>query len=56
MEDILAPIYVLANYMNTQPKYCVFNFNQNIVVLGSYMDVLYLDIEKETEMDIDQYY
>lgn len=53
MEDILVPIYVMANYMNTQPKYCVFNFNQQIAIIGSFMDVLYLDINQELEMDID---
>ena len=56
MTDEMAPVYVMANYMNTQPKYCVFNFDQSIAIIGSFMDVLYLDIANETELDIDAHF
>jgi hypothetical protein len=49
-------LYVFQNYLNSQPVYCVFNKGQDKVVIATFYDVLYVDIKKDLEVDIDNLY
>jgi hypothetical protein len=51
--DELQPEYVFQNYLNSQPIYAVFNEKQNIAIIATFYDVLFLNIEKDEEIDID---
>ena len=51
--DELQPEYVFQNYLNRQPIYAVFNEKQNIAIIATFYDVLFLNIEKDEEIDID---
>ena len=44
------------NYLNSQPIYCVFNTTQKVCLIGSFLDVLFLDMPKKLELDIDNQY
>ena len=44
------------NFLNAQPIYAVFNQTQNIVIISSFYDVLFVDIKGNREVDIDNLY
>jgi len=53
MTNTIEYIHVFENYLNSQPIYVVFNEDQNILIVASFYDVLYIDIVKSVEIDID---
>lgn len=53
MMNTIEYVHVFENYLNSQPIYVVFNEDQNILIVASFYDVLYVDIVKSVEIDID---
>lgn len=45
--------YQLENKLDDQPKFGVFNSDQTKFIVTSSMDILYVDIERQIEIDID---
>jgi hypothetical protein len=46
-------VYQLENILDDQPKFGVFNSDQTKFIVTSSMDILYVDIERNLEIDID---
>tara|TARA_B110000285_G_C15135793_1_gene626806 strand:+ start:1683 stop:2189 length:507 start_codon:yes stop_codon:yes gene_type:complete len=53
-EDNISVIYELDNELDDIPKFGVFNANQSKFIVNSSQDVLYVDMEKKLEIDLDE--
>jgi hypothetical protein len=53
-DEVCKDIYKLDNELDDDPKYGVFNKDQTKFIVNSSQDVLYVDINKQLEIDLDE--
>jgi len=47
-------LFKFKNYLYSQPIYLCFNLKHTVLVIASYIDVLYINLETGDEYDIDE--
>ena len=53
-DESIRTVYRFNNKFNMQPNYFVANQNQDILVVGSHDDGLWINLKKNHEVDIDE--
>lgn len=54
--NTIRTVYKFKEPLNSQPIYFVLNLKQNICMISSFFDIIYLNMQTETEIDVDELY
>lgn len=55
-QNTLRDVYIFKDCLNSQPIHVVFDEDQKIAMVSSFYDIIYVNMEKGIEIDIDEHY